>query len=67
MAARKKEHTEVTSMNQWIERYGITKYREKEYETLMENSEVFGATLANSTIDRLLKERNLTKGSSRRS
>lgn len=67
MAERKMKTTEVTSMNQWIERYGITKYRDKEYENLMENSEAFGATLANSTIDRLLKEKNLTKGSSGRS
>jgi hypothetical protein len=67
MATKKDTSTEVTSMNQWIERYGITKYREQEYESLMDNSEAFGATLANSTIDRLLKERNLTKGSSGRS
>lgn len=67
MATTNKKTTEITSLNQWIDRYGITKYREKEYENLMENSEVFGATLANSTIDRLLKSKNLTKGSSGRS
>jgi hypothetical protein len=67
MATTKKETTEITSLNQWIDRYGITKYRDKEYEDLMENSEAFGATLANSTIDRLLKNKNLTKGSSGRS
>lgn len=67
MATTNRPSTGMTSVNQWIERYGITKYREKEYENLMDNSEEFGATLANSTIDRLLKNKNLTKGSNGRS
>lgn len=63
MGEKQKRHKEVTSLNQWVERYKITKYKDREYESLMDDPEVFGATLANSTIDRLLKKKDLTSGS----
>ena len=44
----------ATSLNQWIDQYKITKFREEEYERLKEDPKAFGETLANTMIDEIL-------------
>lgn len=64
----KKESTqagssEMASLDQWMQQYGITVSRDQQFNEIANDPDRLGVALANSTMNRLLKRKNLTKGS----
>lgn len=57
---------ELTSLNQWMNHYGITKNRDEQFEEIAGDPARLGTVLASSTIDRILREKKGTTKTSRK-